>query len=134
MLKPILKSETLTIGGQEITLHELSALAYLEYQKYLADNPMPNGQDRLELEKALINVYSRAIAHSLAPSFPEESVDSIQAYILKNFCNEALATLHRAVVKLCGWKKEPSGDDSNTGSDEGDASEEEQEPADPKSE
>jgi len=129
MMKPILKSKTLTLGGQQITLYEMSALGNIEYHEYLAAHPLPQDSENLELEKALLDIFSRAIAHCLQPAYPESSIDELQTMVKTGCDPESISVMHKEVQALCGWNAQEQDADTEAEQQEPVT---ESEPSDPK--
>jgi hypothetical protein len=128
---PFLNSKTIKVSGQqEVTLHEMGALPYLDYRQYLVDNPVNLELEGIESEREILRVYSRVCAHGLLLSYPDKTIDEIQFMVQTEFRPADIHRLHDTVAELCGWinpEEQPDLDESENQNFE------ESEPLSPKS-
>ena len=109
-MEPILSSEKVTIGGQVVTVRELSALEYLDYMDYVnsVDTPeeLPEGSSPKAQQKHLLGwrrvtllAHSRLVAYGLA----SEDIDEAQKAIQQQYNTAGLQQLNEVVARLSGF-------------------------------
>lgn len=132
---PILKQAPLSLGSEQLTMYEISALDYLDYLDYLATNPLPpqpEDSDQATLLKWMrdtrrvdLRQISRLVALALYRGL-SVPVDAAQEMIQQDWPLSLTQAAYLAVLKFVGLSSDtPNGSAPEEGI--------EAEPATPKS-
>lgn len=145
-----LKSKTVPIGDQTVTLTQLSGLARFDFIEYLAelerpetpvrpadDAPIDEKETYLEQFEKVVHQYrkltfigqSRLVAYGLM--VPGEDIEQRHRYVMNNFTCEDVQTLHDEVAVFSGIPLNNT-DESTQSSDEQGSDDSPQEPVGPK--
>lgn len=118
-----LKKDTLTLGGQKVTLHELSALQRAEYFDFLADKEASTAEGESDfkanarLMKFNIEVNAWLVSRSLWHSEPEREENEIWREVMRKWPSEGLNEAVEMVLQLSGMVPKKA-DVPETASDE----------------
>lgn len=105
-----LKKDTLTIGDQKVTLHELSALQRAEYFDFLADKEASIAEggnefkNNARLMKFNIEVNAWLVSRSLwhSETEPKREEDEIQQQVMRSWGTHGLNQAVEMVLDLSG--------------------------------
>lgn len=103
-----LKKDTLTLGDQKVTLHELSALQRAEYFDFLADKEASAAEGESDfkanarLMKFNIEVNAWLVSRSLWHSEPEREENEIWREVMRKWPSEGLNEAVEMVLELSG--------------------------------
>ena len=135
---PKLKTKTITLGEESLTLHEASGLDYLDYLDYLSENPLPVTPSP-DATAAEVSAYirntkrvdllqvSRLVAIGLYRDLALP-IDQVQRDIMQNWQLGIIRAVFLESIKLNGLYKETA---ENTEA-ESDSQDDESEPVTPK--
>lgn len=113
---PKLKTKTITLGEESLTLHEASGLDYLDYLDYISDNPLPPTPTP-DATAAEIAAYIRntkrvdllQVSRLVAIGLYRElalSIDQVQQDIMQNWHIGVVRSVFLEAIKLNGLYKE----------------------------
>ncbi|MCW2484985.1 phage minor tail protein G [Candidatus Symbiopectobacterium sp. NZEC127] len=104
-----LKKDSLSINGECVVLHELSALQRIELLEYLASEeqflPLSELEDSTPPVAVLaysIRTSARVVAMSLAHSEPEVDIEDLHKQVLNTWPLPAIGEADRLVKKMSG--------------------------------
>lgn len=135
---PKLKTKTITLGEESLTLYEASGLDYLDYLDYLSENPLPVTPSP-DATAAEVSAYirntkrvdllqvSRLVAIGLYRDLALP-IDHVQRDIMQNWQLGVIRAVFLESIKLNGLYKETA---ENTEA-ESDSQDDESEPVTPK--